>query len=224
MEISSSGPSAKWTAEVAILAPRRELALEDCREARVLPWDYELARRLKAYSRLPFVANVSFEREYVADWLAANMQKIQFLSSAVAPYRAVYFTDWDVDPAPYRMSIAQAASQFSRQLHLFLEDEATLIIGSPDGSAPINGGVFLVKPSAAAGGGAYGIAVQWLRNGSDAIWDPELGYDRVGQPSTLGLPRGASVRGPSYVTTRTSHRNFTHSYCNTHSAHVCARL
>ena len=107
---------------------------------------------------------------------------------------------------------------------LFLEDEATLIIGSPDGSAPINGGVFLVKPSAAAGGGAYGIAVQWLRNGSDAIWDPELGYDRVGQPSTLGLPRGASVRGPSYVTTRTSHRNFTHSYCNTHSAHVCARL
>ena len=99
-----------WTAEVSILAPSREPSLEDCREARVLPWDYVLARKLRAYSRLPFVANVSFEREYVADWLALNMQKIQLLSSAVAPYRAVYFTDWDVDPAP---SIPHAASACS---------------------------------------------------------------------------------------------------------------
>ena len=48
-----------------------------------------------------------------------------------------------------------------------------------------------MKP--AASGGAYDMALQWLRNGSDALWDPQLGYDRIGKPSTLGLPRGCAT-------------------------------
>ena len=69
----------------------------------------------------------------------------------------------------------------------FIDDARTIILAPPDEHAPLNGGVFVVKPSMVV----YELGVRWLRNGTDAVWDPELGFDRVGRPRTLGTPPGS---------------------------------
>ena len=186
-----------WTVDIALLARRDEPALDECPTAVRLAWNEDLARRLLAYTqRMSSVKSLSDAnaREREARWLAVCMQKLQLL--ARGRHAAVFFTDWDVDPAP---SIAHAQWAFNHHLRAFLDDHQTVLMGTPDGAAPLNAGAFLVKPG---DGHAFELALSWLRNGTDAVWEPERGYDLVGKPSTLGLPRGCGARCRRYQRTR----------------------
>ena len=90
--------------------------------------------------------------------------------------------DWDVDPMP---SMTTARQAWATLFPAFLADRRTLLVASPDERAPLNAGVLLLKPSAAA----HALSMRWLGNGTSAVWHPELGFDRVGRPRTLGAPR-----------------------------------
>ena len=192
-----------WSVEVAILTPHGP-SLEDCASAHVLPWDFELERKVIAYAfRDDISGNASWahiDKPHVARWLAVNLQKLQLLSLG-SVYRSIFFTDWDVDPAP---SLPEAIQAFRKHFDAFLRANATLLLGHPDRAAPLNGGVFLLKPAC----DAFAISMRWLRNGSDAVWDPVLGYDRVGRPSKFGLPHRCHPRScRSYTTTQFARRD-----------------
>ena len=175
----------KWCSQASTLAalvPRSEVAiltphdrLDDCPKARLLRWDSELQRRFAVYTNRSSIVR---DRRAAAS-MALVMQKLQVLS--LREYRAVLFTDWDVDPVP---SVSRARVAWQRHFPRFLDAPQTLVIASPDERAPFNAGVFLAKPASSA----YELALRWLGNGHDAVWDPELGFDLVGRPRALGTP------------------------------------
>lgn len=191
----TASPQLQLRVEIVILTPPpdddRAIGLHDCAKGtRRLTWDSELERKLIAYTnRDDIVSGLASQRHN-----AVLMQKLQFLS-LVSSFAAILYADWDVDVAP---SLCHAVWAFEHAFRAFRDDSSTQLLGSPDAAAPLNSGVLLFKPSREA----HDRAIAWLRNGTDAIWDPTTGYDRIGRPSTVGLPRNcapipASVRGRS---------------------------
>ena len=169
--------------EVAVLTPHTQLL--DCPSARLLAWDSALEHKLTKYTQRTSIVG----RQRDARWLAAGMQKVQFL--ALQQYRAIFFTDWDVDPAP---SLPRARVAWAQYFPEFLADPTALLLGSPDEGVPLNAGdvptpvqtpthrmaawapacmhpnvhaagVFLVKTACAA----HALALEWLANGSNAV-------------------------------------------------------
>jgi hypothetical protein len=141
----------KWCSQARLLAsivPQSEVAiltpfsfLEDCPAARLIPWDTDLERKLTAYTNRVAIADGPVERKF----FAVNMQKLQLL--AERQYRALFFTDWDVDLLP---SLPKASWAWAHYFRPFLADRRALFLGSPDEKAPVNGGVFLVKTASRA--------------------------------------------------------------------------
>ena len=123
----------------------------------------------------------------------ANLQKLQLLNEA--EYDALLFTDGDVmlQSAQDSAAVVQKVRQLWRtRLPRFLGDAGAEILGSPDVMAPINGGLWLAKPSRAA----YETATAMLQRN---VWNVTHGFDLIGEPRSLWPSINASCNEPQRV-------------------------
>ena len=99
-------------------------------------------------------------------------------------YDAVFFVDLDVDfavpaaPAPTHISDAALDGEWRHHLHRFLASERVSLIAPTDFETPLNTGVMLLKPSAAA----YDRGVRALRS---MRWNLTHGFEHAGTPCAL---------------------------------------
>ena len=91
---------------------------------------------------------------------------------------AVLFADLDVDLFPPRLSAAAVAAEWAARLPAIFGARPPIhLVGRPDFSSPINGGLFLLRPSA-----------ELYRDGLRALaagFDEQTGWNRSGTPASL---------------------------------------
>ena len=113
------------------------------------------------------------------DFALATMNKLQTLG--FTGFDALLFSDNDLmllGEDDNATTIAQVRAAWSHRLPTFLADGQAELLGAPDWSAPINAGLWLVKPSAALYQAALGV----LRRNQ---WSVAEGYDLVGRPTSF---------------------------------------
>ena len=91
---------------------------------------------------------------------------------------AVLFADLDVDLFPPRLSAAAVADEWGARLPVLLGARPPIhLVGRPDFSSPINGGLFLLRPSE-----------ELFRDGLRTLaagFDEQTGWNRSGTPASL---------------------------------------
>ena len=164
-----------------ILTNQSSMVREICPGARVVAPDDTVAQLVQQWAA---THGQEFDppSEYGTDaFTLANMQKLQLLGQD--DYDALLFTDGDIlllgaQDAAGSAAVTAARSLWAERLPSFLADAKAEILGAPDYSAPLNGGLWLVKPSH----DAYDTAIGVLRRN---VWNVTHGFDLVGPPASL---------------------------------------
>lgn len=123
-------------------------------------------------------------------------------------YDAILHADLDVDLLPSPMLAHRIASEWAERLPPLVSlakggqeggKNILRMLGFTDQTTPYNGGLFWAFPSGEAKGGSF------YQEGLDVLsapWDPHLGWNRAGPPSSLFPPRtaryadGEALRNP----------------------------
>ena len=115
-------------------------------------------------------------------------------------YDAILHADLDVDLLPSPMLAHRIASEWAERLPPLVSlakgggeggNNVLRMLGYSDPTTPYNGGLFWAFPSGEARGGSF------YKDGLDVLsapWDPHLGWNRAGPPSSLFPPENTSAR------------------------------
>ena len=117
-------------------------------------------------------------------------QLLKWALFSLVSFDAILFADLDVDLFPERLRPAAVRSEWAARLPLVLGGgaaaaSATHLVAHPDFSSPINGGLFLLRPSTAL----YHDGLRVLAT----AFDEQSGWNRSGTPRSL-LGRQALLR------------------------------
>ena len=191
-------------AECGALAPRRFVRFRPELEALAAAWAEAVVphwrRGPKALGRVQVCRNASgscFDtnrssflfKDHLGPRRVNDVSLLKWQLVAHVEYDAVFFVDLDVDfavpaaPAPTHISVAALDGEWRLHLHRFLASERVSLIAATDFETPLNTGVMLLKPSAAA----YDRGVRALRS---MRWNLTHGFEHAGTPCALA-PRAA---------------------------------
>ena len=186
-------------AECGALAPRRFVRFRPELEALAAAWAEAVVphwrRGPKALGRVQVCRNASgscFDtnrssflfKDHLGPRRVNDVSLLKWQLVAHVEYDAVFFVDLDVDfavpaaPAPTHISDAALDGEWRLHLHRFLASERVSLIAATDFETPLNTGVMLLKPSAAA----YDRGVRALRS---MRWNLTHGFEHAGTPCAL---------------------------------------
>ena len=178
---------------LAALLPKADVILiaklpsAECRQAKLF-WDPTTEEAAVRY--------LSQQRSIRGSWgVLRKSVFLKLMAFALVDYTTVFFTDLDVDVLPEHMEKAsvRAAIQagFARYQSLAASEASLRFVASPDHSAPVNGGILLLKPNAT-------LHIELLHNLCAARWSTASGFtwDASDSPDGHGQAAAAVVHGP----------------------------
>jgi len=152
-----------------LMAPRRS---EECPDATTV-WDTQVEEAAAVYVQT---------HTTTPEW--AHLRRsvlLKVMTFGLDQYDMLLFADSDIDlyPPPAPSVNPELTARWLRGLADFNASSA-LFVASPDNAAPLNTGLFLLKPR----GWLHRLALALLCNAS---WSRTDGFNQVGRPSTLGV-------------------------------------
>ena len=188
---------ASWTSDQLVLSSDASMAdrlaaSSGCTRLRVVVVSEELRAAAAAFA----ARNARIDNQSGATkptfYNPAKMHKWQAVS--LAAYDVVIFADADLELVPVADTVPALAREAWRRTILALHASPTMLVCNPDPRSPLNGGLMLLKPSAAVY--AEGVrALQTARFDPVAGWGDDARGAAAVRPYRLGAP--AAERAPS---------------------------
>ncbi len=160
-----------WNASLILIGASAAAAAHcPSRHTRRLPVDPALTQALRAAS--------SAERRCAAS-TDVNMLKLSVMGYGEGDVDLILFADIDIDLMPSN-DLTAASVRWGAMAPILLEQRSVRFVANADSMSPVNGGLWLVKPSRQ-------MLANMLRSLRRCSWNASHGWELAGPPRSLGL-------------------------------------